>query len=115
VTESGSSTALNAKMAELKQKFVTRTTAEVGEMRVALAQLVTAAENDQRSSVERIRQLAHRACGTGGTLGLCSLSDAAGTLEQLAESCLANPTSSDAARADLAAGIDRIAAELASL
>jgi HPt (histidine-containing phosphotransfer) domain-containing protein len=92
---------MQTRMSELARKFVTRTAEDLSQMREALA----------RNDLELIRQLAHRSCGTGGTLGLVSLSDAAGNLERLID---AGPDGvpDGARRAQIAAGIEAIAARL---
>jgi HPt (histidine-containing phosphotransfer) domain-containing protein len=99
---------LNARMGDLACRFVARTGAEIAQMRAALALL----EAGDCSGLSQIHQLAHRACGTGGTLGLLSLSDAAGELERRVEACAADAIPDAAGRAQIAAGIDAIAAEL---
>jgi HPt (histidine-containing phosphotransfer) domain-containing protein len=98
-------TAVGARLIELTRKFVTRTAGDVAQMRAAL---------DSDSGLEQIRQLAHRACGTGGSLGLIALSDAAGELERLVESLPGSPAPGAAERTRIAAGIDAIAAQLVS-
>lgn len=102
---------VNSRMAELVGKFVTRSGGDVAQMRAALAQL----EAGDVSGLAQIQQLAHRACGTGGTLGLLALAEAAGALELLTEACPAGVVPADAMRAQIAAGIDRFAGELALL
>lgn len=62
--------------------------------------------------LEQIRQLAHRACGTGGTLGLGALSEAAGNLERLLDTFPANVAPDETQRARIAAGIDALVAQL---
>lgn len=110
-TERPDAAAVHSRMAELVSKFVARTGGDVAQMRAALAQL----EAGDGSGLAQIQQLAHRACGTGGTLGLLALADAAGGLERLTEACPANAVPADATRAQISAAIDRVAAELALL
>jgi len=102
---------VNARMSELARRFVARTGTEVVQMRAALALL----DAGDRSGLAQIHQLAHRACGTGGTLGLLVLSDAAGELERRIEACAKEGIPDAAERAQIAAGIEAVAAELALL
>jgi HPt (histidine-containing phosphotransfer) domain-containing protein len=102
---------IDARLGDLARKFVARTGAEILQMRAALALL----ETGDRSGLPQILELAHRACGTGGTLGLLALSDAAGELERRAEACAAEGIPDAAERAQIAAGIDAMAAQLALL
>jgi chemotaxis protein histidine kinase CheA len=104
-------TEVNARMAELVRKFVARTADELVQMRAALALIATG----DRSGLVQIHQLAHRACGTGGTLGLLELSDAAGELERHIEACAADGIPDAAERARIGAEIDALAAQLALL
>ena len=104
-------TAVNARMTELVRKFVERTGTELAHMRAALALL----EAGDRSGLSQLHQWAHRACGTGGTLGLLGLSDAAGELERRVEACVQNGIPDAAQRAQLCAGVDAVAAQLAVL
>jgi HPt (histidine-containing phosphotransfer) domain-containing protein len=97
--------AVRSRLAELTRKFVTRTRDDVAQMRDGLARL----EVSDVSALAQIHQLAHRACGTGGTLGLCALSDAAAALERLVEACPADALPDAAVRAEIAAAIDAIA------
>ena len=96
--------AVRARMVELARKFIARTGEDVAQMRAAL----------DAGDIEQIRQLAHRACGTGGSLGLAALSDAAGELEQLVDSMPQGAAPGVAERERIAAGIDAIAALLVS-
>lgn len=100
--------AVQARMTELARKFVVRTVDDVAQMREALAGL----DAGTGGGLELIRQLAHRACGTGGTLGMDRLSDAAGNLERLIEAIPADQLPDDAARKRIAASLDAIAAQL---
>jgi chemotaxis protein histidine kinase CheA len=100
--------AVKSRLGELAQKFVTRTTGDVALMREGLRRL----EAGDREGLEQIRHLAHRACGTGGTLGLCALSDAAGALEKVIDACPSGSLPDDVLRAEIAARIEAMAAEL---
>jgi HPt (histidine-containing phosphotransfer) domain-containing protein len=97
--------AVRARMLELARKFIARTGEDVVQMRAAL---------DGGGGFELIRQLAHRACGTGGSLGLTALSDAAGELERLIDSFPEGMAPGAAERERVTAGIDAIAAYLVS-
>lgn len=103
--------AARVRMAELAEKFVARTTGEMVSMR---AQLVKLSAGDLRALTE-IRNLAHRACGTGATLGFESLADCALRVEQLAESQSPETSPAPEALAQLRNEIDALDAELARL
>lgn len=94
--------AAKARMAELAGKFLERTAGEIATMRARLAQV-----NDDEAALAEIRNLAHRACGTGATLGFESLSEYAYRIEALAA---AQPPGSPA---DIASAIDELERELA--
>jgi len=102
------SDAVKSRLGELARKFVTRTTGDLALMREGLARV----DSGDRAGLEQIQQLAHRACGTGGTLGLCALSDAAGALERTIEACPAGTLPDADARTEIAARIEAIAAAL---
>jgi hypothetical protein len=109
LSESGKGdAAVKSRLNELAQKFVTRTTGDVALMREELSRLAAG----DRGGLEQIRHLAHRACGTGGTLGLCALSDAAGALERAVDACPADALPDDVLRTEIAARIEALAAEL---
>jgi HPt (histidine-containing phosphotransfer) domain-containing protein len=97
-----------SRMAELARRFLARTADEVEQMRTCLARV----DAGDPSGLEQIHQLAHRACGTGGTLGLCSLSDAAGELERRVEALPADALPGPAERGQIAAAIDMLAATI---
>jgi chemotaxis protein histidine kinase CheA len=111
----GDAAAVRARLLELTRKFVLRTGADVAQMREALAMLDAGPGSDNGAALEQIQQLAHRACGTGGTLGLCGLSDAAGALERLMEGLPKVAAPGAAERARIAAGLDAFAEQLARL
>ena len=99
-------------MLELTRRFVTRTGGDVAQMRDALARLEAGQKSEQAAALAQIQQLAHRACGTGGTLGLLALSDAAAALERLVEACPAEALPDAAVRTEIAVRIDALAARL---
>ncbi|HYJ40795.1 MAG TPA: Hpt domain-containing protein [Steroidobacteraceae bacterium] len=105
-------TAVRTRLVDLTRKFVTRTTGDVAQMRDALARLEAVHGVVDLTALEEIHHLAHRACGTGGTLGLCELSDAAAALERLVEACPADAQPDAAVRAEIAARIDALATQL---
>jgi HPt (histidine-containing phosphotransfer) domain-containing protein len=105
--------AVRARLLELTRKFLTRTGDDVAQMRQALARLDAGEGGDDPGALAEIHQLAHRACGTGGTLGLSELSDAAADLERLVEACPANSLPDATVRAEIAKRIDAMAAQLA--
>ena len=107
--------AVNTRLAELVRKFVARTAEEVSQMRAALAAVNTGQGEDHGAGLALIHQLAHRTCGTGGTLGLHALADAAGAIEQLVDACPADTPPDAATLTQIGAGIDRLATELAAL
>jgi len=94
--------AAKARMAELAEKFLERTEGEIGAMRARLEQL-----DDGGTALAEIRNLAHRACGTGATLGFESLSESAHRIEVLAA---ARPPGS---RAEIERAIEALAHDLA--
>ena len=108
LSETGAGDAVKSRLNELAQKFVTRTTGDLALMRESLSRV----ETGDAAGLEQIRQLAHRACGTGGTLGLCALSDAAGAIERAIDACPSGSMPDAVLRAEIAARIDAMAAEL---
>ena len=109
LSESGpGEAAVKSRLNELTQKFVVRTTEDLALMREGLARV----EAGDTTGLEQIQYLAHRACGTGGTLGLCALSDAAGALERTIEACPTGTLPDAGQRAEIAARIEAMAAEL---
>ena len=104
--------AVRTRLLELTSKFVTRTIEDLAQMREALARLDAGNGTAHPDALGLIHQLAHRACGTGGTLGLCALSDAAGALERTIEACSANAARDAAVCAEIAARIEAMAAQL---
>ena len=112
--------AVRTRLAELTRKFVTRTAGDVAQMRDALARLdagpVLGSDGaHDLSALDQIHQLAHRASGTGGTLGLCALSDAAAELERLVEALPKDAAPDVAERAQIRAGVDAVAEQLTRL
>jgi HPt (histidine-containing phosphotransfer) domain-containing protein len=94
--------AAKARMAELATKFLDRTAGEIETMRTRLAQA-----SEDSAALAEIRNLAHRACGTGATLGFESLSEYAHRIEALAA---AQPPGTPA---EISHAIDEMARELA--
>ena len=104
--------AMQTRMDELKRKFAARMGVDLGQMREALARLGTGQPDDKGGALAQIHHLAHRACGTCGTLGLLALSDAAADLERRIEACPKDEMPGSAACVQIAAGIDKIAAQV---
>jgi HPt (histidine-containing phosphotransfer) domain-containing protein len=104
--------AVQSRLTELVRKFIARTEADVVQMRDALTRLDAGPADDKGGGLTQIHHLAHRICGTSGTLGLMALSDAAADLERCIEGCAADTIPGAAERTRIAAGIDRIAALL---
>ncbi|HEU5135358.1 MAG TPA: Hpt domain-containing protein [Steroidobacteraceae bacterium] len=102
---------LQTRLNELVRKFVARTALDLAQMREGLARL----DAGDRSGLAQIYHLAHRTCGTSGTLGLLALSDAAAELERCIEACPPDALPGTAERAQIAAGIDRISAQVRTL
>ena len=103
--------AAKVRMAELAAKFVARTRGEVESMRAQLAKLP--AGNPE--ALAELRNLAHRACGTGATLGFEALADCAQRVEQLAGAQASGSAPSPESLIQLGKAIDALAAELASI
>jgi len=100
--------AARVRMAELAAKFVARTTGEVATMRTQLLKL---AAGDPEALIE-LRHLAHRACGTGATLGFEALADCAQRVEQLAEAQAPDAAGAAEAVDQLGKALDALDAEL---
>jgi len=100
--------ALQTRLNELVRKFVGRTALDLAQMREGLARV----EAGDRSGLAQIYHLAHRTCGTSGTLGLLGLSDAAADLERRIAAFAQDAIPDTAERAQIAAGIDKIAAQV---
>ena len=107
--------AVLTRMNELKRKFIARTALDLAQMREGLAQLDAGQGNDKAGALAQIHHLAHRICGTSGTLGLLGLSDAAADLERCIEACPPEAIPGAEERAQIAAGIARISAQVRSL
>ena len=83
----GGEAAVQTRLNELVRKFVARTAFDLAQMREGLARLDAGDRDDNGKALAQIHHLAHRICGTSGTLGLCALSDAAADLERRIEAC----------------------------
>ena len=103
--------AARARMAELTVKFIERTRAELDIMRARLAAL----DAEGGSALAEIRNLAHRICGTGATLGFEALAEQAHKIEKLA-AALSSAVPPDAAMLrHLAGEIDALVGEVGRL
>jgi len=107
--------AVQTRLNELVRKFVARTAFDLAQMREGVARLESAQGGDNGGALAQIHHLAHRICGTSGTLGLLALSDAAAELERRIEACPADTIPDTAERAQIAAGIERISAQIRKL
>ena len=103
--------AAQARLAELANKFLDRTAADIATMRRDLARVAQA----EPGALGDIRHLAHRMVGTGATLGFESLSNSARRIEVLAESCPPEATPDDDLRTQLADALAALDAELQRL
>lgn len=79
-------TELEARLAPLRERFVARSREDVARLQELLMQGGEAALPP--AALEEARMLAHRMVGTGATLGLDAISEAAARLEDLAEQAL---------------------------
>jgi HPt (histidine-containing phosphotransfer) domain-containing protein len=103
--------AARVRLSELAAKFVARTAGEVSAMRAQLAKV----SGGELSALADLRNLAHRACGTGATLGFEGLADCAARVEQLAEPQAPDAAVTPGVLAQLQVAIDALDAELARL
>lgn len=99
--------ATRARMAQLGEKFVVRTRGDVALMRASLEKT---GQGDVAALAD-LRNLAHRACGTGATLGFEALSERAYRIELLAAQT-AGATPDAATLAELLRAIDALAREV---
>ena len=72
---------VRSKLAELADRFVTRTAGEL----VTLRECVDRASKGDSQAYLQLRDLAHRIHGTGATLGFTEVGEQAATIERLAE------------------------------
>jgi HPt (histidine-containing phosphotransfer) domain-containing protein len=107
--------AVQTRLNELTRKFIARTALDLAQMREGLAWLAAGNGDDIRSALAQVHHLAHRICGTSGTLGLLGLSDAAADLERCIEAFPTDAIPDTEQRTQIAAGISRISAQLRSL
>jgi HPt (histidine-containing phosphotransfer) domain-containing protein len=103
--------AMRARLAELTARFLERTGDEVVSMR---ASLVRMGQGDA-AALGEIHHLAHRARGTGATLGLESLSERARQIELLAAARTAGSADDSVTLAEIDRAIEAMAAELGRL
>lgn len=100
--------AARARMGELAVKFTERTRGELATMRARLAALAAG----DTAALGEIRNLAHRICGTGATLGFEGLAGHAHEIEKIAASQLPGTRPDAAAVAALEREVDALAGEL---
>jgi chemotaxis protein histidine kinase CheA len=103
--------AARLRMAELAAKFLERSRRDLEVMRDTLAKLAAG----ESAALGDIRQLAHRLCGTGATLGFETLGECAARVERLAEPGPAGTLPDRGTLTRLGAGIEALAGELARL
>ena len=101
--------AARALMVEITMKFIERTRAELETLRARLPALGAG----DSAALAEIRNLAHRICGTGATLGFDALADLAHALEKIADAQPPDQRPDAAAMQQLARGIDALVAEVA--
>jgi HPt (histidine-containing phosphotransfer) domain-containing protein len=104
-------TAARARIAELAAKFVERSRQDLRTMRDELAKV----RAGDPAGLAPIRQLAHRMCGTGATLGFDALADAAARAETLIDKLPAGRPPDAAILENLAGEISALESELANL
>lgn len=100
--------AARARMAELAVKFIERTRGEIESLRARLS----AFGAGDMAALADLRNLAHRICGTGATLGFDTLAERAHRLEKIAAEQEGGAGLDQDVLSGLAAAIDSLAAEL---
>jgi HPt (histidine-containing phosphotransfer) domain-containing protein len=99
--------AVRSRMADLAAKFIARTGNDVTVMRAGLERL----RQGDASPLAEILNLAHRASGTGATLGLHALSERAQKIELLVAAMPPGAVPDAPLWAELSSAIDALAAE----
>jgi HPt (histidine-containing phosphotransfer) domain-containing protein len=102
---------MRSRLAELTARFLERTGDEVESMR---ASLVLLGQGDA-TALSEIHHLAHRARGTGATLGLESLSERARQIELLSAARSTGSADDRVGLAEIDRAIEAMAAELGRL
>jgi len=100
--------ATRARLGELAAKFTERTRGEIEVIRARL----TALGAGDTAALGEIRNLAHRICGTGATLGFETLAEHAHQIEKLAAAHLPASQPDAAAMANLSRAVDALADDL---
>lgn len=100
--------AARERMAELSTKFVERTKTELLTLRKAL-------DAGSAAAIGEIHYLAHRMAGTGATLGFEALADHAARIEEVCERQVKGAALDAQGRAEIAAAVESIDAELRAL
>jgi chemotaxis protein histidine kinase CheA len=100
--------AARARMGELAEKFTERTRGEVDVMRARLA----AIDAGDSTALGDIRNLSHRICGTGATLGFETLAERAHEIEKLAAAHEPGIRLDARVMHELAGAIERLAREI---
>ena len=99
--------AVRARMAELAVKFIERTREDSETMRAGLARL---GQGDAAAHTELLN-LAHRASGTGATLGLVALSERAHRIEQQIAALAAGTVPDSQVLREIGSAIESLAEE----
>jgi chemotaxis protein histidine kinase CheA len=100
--------AARQRMAALGEKFLERTRGEIEIMRANLVRV----SSGEVSALAEVRNIAHRACGTGATLGFESLSECAYRIEQITANQATGTVPDETSLAALSRAIEDMAIEL---
>jgi HPt (histidine-containing phosphotransfer) domain-containing protein len=103
--------AAKVRMAELANKFLNRTQADIAAIRDGLTRLSAG----EAAAVGDIRHLAHRMVGTGATLGFERISERAYTIERLTETCAPGLLPDEACQTGLAEALNALDSECREL
>jgi len=110
-TPEDNAAAMRSRIAELAIKFIDRSREELATMRAGLDRL----RGGDTQALQEIRNLAHRAAGTGATLGFGALSDKARDIEKIAEAQEPGAVPDAATLERLGSALDALEAELARM
>lgn len=100
-------TALRSRMAELAAKFIERTGKDAEAMRAGLERV----KSGEATALTDILNLAHRAAGTGATLGLQALSERAHRIELLVAELPPGAVPGEPVLAEIGSAIEALAGE----
>ena len=99
--------ALRSRMAELAAKFIERTGKDAEAMRNGVGRV----RRGEATALAEVLNLAHRAAGTGATLGLQALSERALRIELLVAGIPSGSVPGEQALAEIDGAIDALASE----